>query len=124
MQHCIFLARQWTEHRTFTITQNVYRFHRDDVLLVCRVAGSPSANLFIEPSGEVSLACTHDQMFSPPCGAFVVGSSMSTQLCLTCSLMLRRASDTALLVLLSRNRLSPSLHCGQLQSVSSPQSAQ
>ena len=41
---------------------------RGGVIEACpaRVSGSPSANLFIEPSGEVSLLCTHDQMFSPP----------------------------------------------------------
>ena len=30
------------------------------------MSGSPSANVYIQPSGEVSLVCTHDQMFSPP----------------------------------------------------------
>jgi len=41
---------------------------RGGVIEACpsRVSGSPSANMFIQPSGEVSLLCTHDQMFSPP----------------------------------------------------------
>jgi hypothetical protein len=41
---------------------------RGGVIEACpaRVSGSPSANLWVQPSGEVSLLCTHDQMFSPP----------------------------------------------------------
>lgn len=55
------LYRNWREYLAALIS-------RGGVIEACpaRVSGSPSANVFIQPSGEVSLVCTHDQIFSPP----------------------------------------------------------
>ena len=55
------LFRNWREFLGALVT-------RGGVIEACpaRVSGSPSANIWIQPSGEVSLLCTHDQMFSPP----------------------------------------------------------
>jgi hypothetical protein len=63
--------------RVAITNKTIYRNWRDyvdtvidigGVIEACpaRVSGSPSANVYIQPSGEVSLVCTHDQMFSPP----------------------------------------------------------
>lgn len=55
------LFRNWREFLGALIA-------RGGVVEACpaRVSGSPSANIWVQPSGEVSLLCTHDQMFSPP----------------------------------------------------------